>query len=395
MEKDTTDIIVDISKELSEPEWLLSFREERLKSALALPSSVQYGLGIAGLAPEEGVLFEGSPEYSVDASKGVEIYTWKEAVTQEEIVPYLERLMQSELYPKSETQGEAYASALFRSGIVLYAQPSMDESGVLKEEKCTLTTTLMSGAGADVMVVIVKEGAKLFIENIYKGDGGTLARTLVVLGENDTHVTVVEKNSESKDGEIFLTKKALVAHHGTVVWREFFAGNMLVKSHTDSVLIGEGSRADMFQGFIPQMGARHDISASVRHVASHTYSHIRAAGIGLDKTKTVYRGLIDMKHGVESVTGAQEGKFIVISPSSEVDAIPSLDIASNSVQCTHKLSVDYVHEGDIFYPKLRGFSDEESKRLFIEGHFADVFAGEENEEIMNNIRRTLSSSESL
>lgn len=392
MEKDI-DIITNISKDQSEPEWLLSFRKTGLAYAETLPSSLKYGLGIASLAIPEGTAFEHTAEYSVDASKGVEIYTWKEAVTQEEIVPYLERLMQSELYPKGGTAGEARASVLFRSGIVVYAQPSMDESGVLKEETCTLTTTYTSGEAADVMVVIVKEGAKLSVKNIYNGEGGMLARTLVILAENDAQVRVFEENSGQ--GKIFLNKKALVAHHSVVVWKEFFAGNMLVKSHTDSVLIGEGSRADMFQGFIPEVDARHDIAASVRHIASQTHSHIRAAGIGFDDTKTVYRGLIDMKHGVESVTGAQEGKFIVLSPSSEVDAIPSLDIASNSVQCTHKLSVDYVHEGDIFYPKLRGFSDEESKRLFIEGHFADVFAGEENEEIMNNIRRTLLARESL
>lgn len=390
MGKNTMDIIIDISKELGEPEWLLSFRKRELIQAETLPSSVKYGLGIIGFSLEDDAVFEQSSEYSVDASKGVELYTWKEAVAQEEIVPYLERLMQSELYPSGETQGDARASALFRSGIVVYAQPSVDDNGVFKEEKCVLTTTLTSGSASDVMIVIVKEGAKLAIENMYSGDGGTLARTLVILSENDTETTVLQKNTTLKDGAIFLTNKALVAHHGKMTWKELFVGSASVKSHTDSVLIGECSRTDMFQGFIPERDARHDVSASVRHIASHTNSRIRAAGIGLDNTKNIYRGLIDMKHGVESVSGAQEGKFLVISPSSEVDAIPSLDIASNNVTCSHKLVIDHVHEGDIFYPKLRGFPDEESKSLFIEGHFADVFAGSENEEIMECIRHVLS-----
>lgn len=390
MEKNILEIIVNISKDQNEPEWLRSFRKQKFTHAETLPSSITYGLGITGLSIEKDVLFEQSPEYSVDASKSVELYTWKEAVAQEEIVPYLERLMQSELYPNGETQGDARASAFFRSGIVIYAQPSVDDNGVLKEEKCVLTTALTSGVAADVLVVIMKEGAKLSLENIYAVKDGTLARTLVILGESDTHITVLQKNIELKGGTLFLENKALVASHSKVTWKELFVGSTAVKSHTDSVLIGEGSRAEMFQGFIPEWDARHDIFASVRHIASHTNSCICAAGIGLNNTKTVYRGLIDMKHGVESVSGAQEGKFLVISPTSEVDAIPSLDIASNNVACSHKLVIDHVHEGDIFYPKLRGLGSEESTLLIIEGHFAEVFAGVENEEIMGDIRRTLS-----
>lgn len=385
-------IITTISNDLGEPRWLLSFREEKMSGIEAFPRSLKYGLGISGLDIDEAASFEHSPEYTVDASKGVEIYTWKEAVAQEELAPYLLRLMQSKLYPISKTQGALRAAALFRSGIVIYAQPSMDESGVLREERAALTTTLKEGESAsDVVIIIVKEGASLVVENIYEGKGGMLARTLVVLSESDARATIIERNNELHGGKLFLTNKALIARHSSVLWKEVFLGDASVQSHTNTVLAGEGARADTFQALIPEGHAVHDIFASVEHVASETNSVIRAAGIGLDNTKTVYRGLIDMKHGAESVAGAQEGKFVVLSPHSRVDAIPSLDIASNSVACTHKLSIDHVREGDIFYPKLRGFSDEESKRLFIEGSFAQVFAEEGNEGIMEDIRTTLSS----
>lgn len=389
MEINTTNIITGISKDQSEPEWLRSFREKKFAYAATLPASATYGLGITGLSIERDVLFEQSPEYSVDASKSVELYTWKEAVAQEEIVPYLERLMQSELYPNGETQGDARASAFFRSGIVIYAQPSVDDKGELKEEKCVLTTTLTSGIAADVLIVILKEGAKFSLENIYAGEDGVLARTLVIVSERDTYVTVLQKNTELKSGTLFLANKALVAPHSKVTWKELFVGSSLVKSHTNSVLIGEGSCADVFQGFIPEENARHDIFASVKHAASHTHSRIRAAGVSFDNTKTVYRGLIDMKNGVESVVGAQEGKFLAVSPSAEIDAIPALDIASNSVACSHKLVIDHVRENDVFYPKLRGLGEEESMKFFIEGHLAFAFAEKENEEIMEGIRRIL------
>ena len=97
-----------------------------------------------------------------------------------------------------------------------------------------------------------------------------------------------------------------------------------------------------------------------------------------------------MREGVRAVDGGQEAQFLVLSPKAEVDAIPSLDIASKDVICTHKLSIAHIKDAHTFYPKLRGLSDTESRALFLEGHFAQVFAGEAYEPIMNDIRSAFS-----
>jgi hypothetical protein len=138
--------IEKISKTLGEPEWVFSWREERLKLVETLPKTLKYGIGIAGVLPQntEGdplVLGEGYPlcfektaDYHVDASKGLELYTWKEAVGQEEIVPILEGLMKSEFFPQASNYYAGLAQALFRSGLVVYAQPSVGDNGVSKED---------------------------------------------------------------------------------------------------------------------------------------------------------------------------------------------------------------------------------------------------------------------
>jgi Fe-S cluster assembly scaffold protein SufB len=106
-------------------------------------------------------------------------------------------------------------------------------------------------------------------------------------------------------------------------------------------------------------------------------------GLANDRSRMLYRGLIDMHQGVHRVKGEQDARFLVMSKEAKVDAIPSLDIASNDVSCAHKLSVTHVKEGDMFYPKLRGLSEDESRQLFLEGHFSDVWKGEENVDMMS------------
>ena len=391
MEDKKKNSISDVSRNLSEPEWLLRFREKHLEISATLPVTEKYGLGIAGIPAEAEHSLEGTAEYFVDASRGVEIYTWKEAVTQEEIAPYLERLLQSELFPAPKTKPDALSLAHFRSGIVLYAQPHMEEDGTFREEKLTLTTTLSAGSAADVVIVIVKEGAKLSLQNMCTGGvtGGLFARTIVLLVEGDAQVRVSERE-EMKNGMMLKVRaRALVSAHGSAAWKALSLSSASVARHTDALLIGEGASTEIIDGMIAKENAFFDISASAIHLASSTYSRIHSAGLGFDSSKTVYRGLIDMKSGVSAVDGAQEGRFITASRTAKIDAIPSLDIASKDVRCVHKLSITHVRDEDIFYPKLRGLSDTESRMLFLEGSFADIFPEEENEAIMEDIRKTL------
>lgn len=377
-----------ISQSLGEPEWLLSWRTERGTLAETLPRTLKYGIGIAGVLPHDDVSFGQAVEYHVDASKGLELYTWKEAITQEEIAPILEGLFKSEFFPKATNYHSGLAQAFFRSGLVVYAQPSIGEDGVLKEEKLTLDTFLPKEDSADVIVVIAKEGARFTLESALSGGGenGVFARTIVVLTERDAHVRITQKQSAAKGMTLLFSARGIVAAHSSCLWNGIFCEEVRVKSETDNLLIGEHATGKILEGIIANGSAQYDIFSATKHLADHTHSSIRAAGVGDGASKTVYRGMIDMQEGVRSVDGGQEVRFLVLSSKAEVDAIPSLDIASKDVRCTHKLSISYIRDVDTFYPKLRGLSDEESRSVFLEGHFAQVFSGGENEGIMDEIR---------
>lgn len=384
--------IEEISSTLAEPGWLLSWRHKRAEAAETLPKTLTYGIGISGVLPVGELSFDQTLDYHVDASKGLELYTWKEAVTQEEIVPILEGLMQSTFFPEATNYYGGLAQALFRSGLVIYVQPSVGDDGAFKEEKLTLDTLAPKGNSADVIVLIVKEGAKLAFTSAFSGGDHTsmVARTIIVLTETDAAVRVSQKETLAQGTMALVVARGIVAGHSSIIWSEVFTGDIHMKSETDNMLIGEDAKGEILQGVIARGSAQYDIFASVQHLASHTHSRIRAAGLGADTSKTVYRGMIDMREGVRAVDGGQEAQFLVLSPKAEVDAIPSLDIASKDVLCTHKLSIAHIKDAHTFYPKLRGLSDVESRALFLEGHFAQVFDGEVYESIMDDIRSAFS-----
>ena len=381
----------EISEMLKEPEWLLSWRKLRQAEALTLPHSIKHGISVSALFPETEPDFTDKVVYNVDATKGLEIYTWSEAVNQEEVVPIVKGLLESDFFPHAKDYFRAQALSQFSSGLVVYVQPTLKEDGTFVEEKLTLDTKVGGSASADVIIVIVKSGARFDLTTTTHGGGmGSVhSRTLVVVSEQDTVVRITEHAPITPSAMLMRTSRAIVSGNASVTWRELYMYDILISSITDSLLIGASARTEILQGVIGASHAEFDMDASARHIADDTHSRIRTAGIGLDSTRILYRGLIDMKEGVHKAVGAQEANFLALSKDATIDAIPSLDIASNDVVCSHKLSVTHLSDGDMFYPKLRGLSDTESRNLFIEAYFANVFTGDEHSALCNTLRDTL------
>ncbi len=110
-----------------------------------------------------------------------------------------------------------------------------------------------------------------------------------------------------------------------------------------------------------------DILHKIYHRAPDTSSEIEARGVLRDKAYAIYRADIVMEKGMKGLSGAQDGKFLVLSKEAKVDAIPSLDIASNSVSCSHSLSITNITPEDLFYAKTRGLGETEARKLLVDG----------------------------
>lgn len=384
-----------VSQELGEPEWMLEWRKKHLAGSIALPKELKYGIGINAVLPLSGDLSSDranrGADYHVDASKGVEIYTWREAINQEELAPIIQRLMESEFFPVPTNYFSGIGQALFSSGIVVYAQPHVDTNGQLMVEKLVLDTKLPNARASDIVIVIAKEGARLDMTSMITCTEreATFFRTFVVLSERDTDVSIAQRADVPDTVFLAITSRGIAAAHAKLLWSELFSGAGRMKSETDNLLVGESAHAHISHAVVAGCSSERDIFASVKHVAAQTSSIIRTAGVGIGPSKTVYRGLIDMEKGVSGVSGIQEARFLVLDPSARIDAIPSLDISSKDVRCGHKLAITHIDPLDVFYLKSRGLSDSESKRMFLEGHFAGLFEDEASRQLSEDLMEQL------
>ena len=305
---------MELSKKLAEPEWLLSWRKKQLATLETLPVGEKYGIAISALELGE-VDFSAYPEYTVEASKGLELYTWKEAMAQEEIASILERLLESDLLPAPSSRDAALGRAYFQTGIVMYVQPTVDEHGAYQTETVTLETAMPLGAGSDLIVVISKEGSKLEMKSIVKGGEATsvLVRTFVTLLESDAKAEVYTSTSNA-NGFVSIEQTGLVPAHAVCNFTDdpkSEPSSMKYRSRINTILLGEKAESQILHVLIATGATHYDIWAGAEHRASSTTSRIYALGLAADQSKTIYRGAIDMKKGVVHVDGAQDGIFVM------------------------------------------------------------------------------------
>ena len=369
-----------------EPEWLFAWRKAALERVEVLPRDEKYGIAISALELKEEPDVSQYPEYTVDTSKGLEIYTWKEAMAQEEIAPILERLLGSPLVSPPASKEQALGRAFFQSGLVVYVQPHVDDKGEYHEETLSLTTTLSLGAASDIIIVIAKEGAQLSMQSVLSGgeDSSVFFRTFITLIEGEAKVSLISKTDAAR-GFVSLEHRALVSSYSAIDIVEDPSSSSLFRSDTETLLLGQEATSTLTHIITAEHVSQFDIYAHTVHHASDTVSNIYALGTGGGTSRTVYRAAVDIKSGIKNVKGAQEGKFLVLSDTAEVDAIPILDIASNEVSSTHKLSVSHIRDTDLFYSKSRGLSDNDARSLILEGFFGTLFEKLGKQDLMEEL----------
>jgi Fe-S cluster assembly scaffold protein SufB len=371
----------------ADPQWLLSFRANAKMLAQTLPKGEKYGIAIPALEPEQLPVLSGIVDYHVTSSKGLELYTWKEALAQEEIAAIIANLLSSPLLPAATSALAASGRAQFQSGMVIYVQPTLDDTGKSTTETLTLTSTVTDNSAADLVVIIAKTGAHAAIESVVNSASGEvcLARTVIVLTEEDAHVSL-HSRAGTFPGFFALETIALTGAHSSVSITEDPGDALRYRSFTTGLLVAPDSRVEVLHVLLPLHEASCDIGVRVCHYASETTSRIYALGCATGNSRTVYRGAIVMEKGVTETDGAQEGKFLVISPTAKVDAIPALDIASKDVRSSHKLSVSHIRPADLFYAKARGIPHDDARALTVEGFFGTLLHKVNKGELLESLR---------
>ncbi len=234
--------------------------------------------------------------------------------------------------------------------------------------------------------VIVEDISSEGADENAEGYRGSLVE---IFADNDSKIKFV---SVQKLGQGFYdigSKKAVAMNNARVDWVFAAVGGKITKLEVSPLLDGRGAFTENLGMFIGNGSQQFDIFTSAVHNAPNTNSDLLTKGSLRERSKSIYRGLVNIKQHAKGCDGFQRADTLLLSPYAQADAIPFLEIDNNDVKCTHAASIGQVDKEKIFYMQSRGLSYEESEKQIVQGFFEGVMEKIDSEEIREALREII------
>jgi Fe-S cluster assembly protein SufD len=149
-------------------------------------------------------------------------------------------------------------------------------------------------------------------------------------------------------------------------------GGSYARVRTDSAIVGSGGTTSLWAAYLGTGTQVHDFRTMQDHRAPRTRSELLFKGAVADHARSVYSGLIRIRHGARSSDARQTNHNLVLSEGAHADSVPNLDIDENDVRCSHASTVGPIDEAQRYYLESRGIEPAAAERLIVRGFFSDL-----------------------
>ena len=125
------------------------------------------------------------------------------------------------------------------------------------------------------------------------------------------------------------------------------------------------------------------------HQSKGSTGDIVFKGLGNDTARARIDGLIEIgKKAIDTNSYLQED-ILLVSPGSNIDAQPNLEISNNEVKASHGATLGSVDPKVLFYLMSRGLSANEAEQLVIGGFLGNITKNIENELVAEQFKKSL------
>ncbi|MGI6089593.1 Fe-S cluster assembly protein SufB [Bilifractor porci] len=251
-----------------------------------------------------------------------------------------------------------------------------------------------AGAGQfEHTLIIVEEGAYLhFIEgcsapkyNVANLHAGCVE---LYVGKNATlRYSTIE--NWSKNMYNLNTKRAKVEEGGKVEWVSGSFGSHVSYLYPMSILAGRGARAEFTGVTFAGKGQNLDTGCKIVHSAPDTSSYVNTRSISKSGGISTFRSSVVVNHQAKNSKSSVSCQSLMLDSESRSDTIPAMDIRTSQADIGHEAKIGRISDQAVFYLMSRGISEEEARALIVSG-FADNVSKElplEYAVEMNNLIR--------
>jgi Fe-S cluster assembly protein SufB len=169
-----------------------------------------------------------------------------------------------------------------------------------------------------------------------------------------------------------VTKRAVAEENATVEWVDGNLGSKLTMKYPAVYLTGEGARGEVLSVAYAGDGQHQDAGGKIVHAAPNTSSLITSKSISKGTGRSTYRGLLKVHEGAESSKSRVECDALLLDEKARTDTYPYIEIEEKKVNTEHEATVSKVGEDQLFYLMSRGLSEEEAMAMVVNGFIEPI-----------------------
>jgi Fe-S cluster assembly protein SufD len=326
--------------------------------------------------------------------------------------------------------GASISPALAAKGVVVttLAEALAKHPSLLREHFMAQPQKLGSAKFAALHEAFVLDGAFIFVPRGVEVEkpiivvhaasevGGAVFPHTLVIAEENSRVSVVDYFISKESGRRFACgANDLYAGHGariayaaaqcwslealsfqfnsTVVRRDarvqslnVHLGARQARHESLSQLQAPGGFSEMLAVTVASGEREFDQRTLQIHQAPNTKSDLLYKNALLDKSRTIFSGLIVVDPDAQKTDAYQSNRNLMLSDDAESNSLPGLEIQANDVRCTHGATSSRIDAEQEFYLKSRGIPPKAANELLIFGFFEEVLNRLESEDLHAALR---------
>ena len=235
--------------------------------------------------------------------------------------------------------------------------------------------------GANARVTIVER----HVGNVEAFVCGTVELEIAA-GARVDYVVVQEIDDGAR---ILMSRAARCASGATIAWHLAELGGALVRASVRSELIGDASTAETNVLAFARGFENVELRVQSRHGGARSRSQSVVRAVAIDRGVGRIFGDVTIGADAHRSDAALRIDGLVLSRDAYVEAVPSLEIATNDIAAAHAATIGSLDEDQLFYVSTRGISRGRAERMLALAFFEPAIARFPGDALRDEVRTAL------
>jgi Fe-S cluster assembly protein SufB len=169
-----------------------------------------------------------------------------------------------------------------------------------------------------------------------------------------------------------VTKRAAAYEGATMEWIDGNIGSKLTMKYPAVLLLGPHAHGEILSVAFAGDTQHQDAGAKLTFAAPQTTGQIISKSISRDGGRTSYRGLIKVEEGAEGVRANVRCDALMLDEKSRSDTYPYNDVKEEDVTLGHEATVSKIGDDQLFYLQSRGLTENEATAMIVRGFIEPI-----------------------